>query len=157
VLISSLLVVDRQLTDAMHALPSWCLVPVWAGAHPSRNLYDKCYKTMPPELRTRFLATYTAFLENVVAPHVADPQGLVYQAMPTMRCHLPGTGKPLIRRHCDAEYFHQPNEINLWMPLTRTFDTNTLCVRRTLGIMNVVIRELLTQHTDWLTRHSQLG
>ena len=38
-----------------------------------------------------------------------------------MRCHLPGTGRPLIRKHNDAEYFHQPNEINVWLPVTRTF------------------------------------
>ena len=110
----------------LHRTPSaleWLSQP---NAHPSRNIYDKRYKSMPPPLRYRFLDAYRRFINEVIAPYVGDPAGLVYQAMPTLRVHLPGTGKPLIRKHNDAEYFHQPNEINVWLPLTRTFGSNTL-------------------------------
>lgn len=42
-------------------------------------------------------------LQEVVWPALgSDPQGLVYQAVPTFRCHLPGTGRPLIRKHNDV-------------------------------------------------------
>ena len=128
-------------------------------------------------------------VQEVVWPALgSDPQGLVYQGMPTFRCHLPGTGRPLIRKHNDvrkstqlsysatvhfnfivrsmhvqmcclyillnssgivacvpltedccvvfalqAEYFHQTNEINVWLPVTRTFSSNTLWSEYTPG------------------------
>jgi hypothetical protein len=68
-----------------------------------------------------------------VAPYIGDPSGVVYQGTPSLRVHLPGTGKPLIRKHNDAEYFHQPNEINCWMALTPTFGSNTLWAESTPG------------------------
>ena len=43
-----------------------------------------------------------------------------------MRVHLPHT-KALGKRHCDADYFHQPNEINVWIPLVeRVWGSNSL-------------------------------
>ena len=96
------------------------------------NLYDKRFKSINSMrddavlLRGRLMEAYHNFLVGVVAPYVGDPAGLVFEARPGFRCHLPGTGKPLLRQHCDAEYFHQPNEINLWLPLTPTFGSNTL-------------------------------
>ncbi len=38
------------------------------------------------------------------------------QRIPTFRCHLSGTGVMGLV-HCDADYGHQPSEINFWMPL----------------------------------------
>ena len=67
------------------------------------------------------------WVQEVIWPALGcDPAGLVYQGLPTVRCHLPGTGRPLIRKHNDAEYFHQPNEMNVWLPVTKTFGSNTL-------------------------------
>jgi hypothetical protein len=51
---------------------------------------------------------------------------VVYQDAPTFRVHLAGTGKDLGKRHTDAEYCHQPGEVNFWLPLTEVFGTNTL-------------------------------
>ena len=36
-------------------------------------------------------------------------------------------------RHCDADYFHQPHEINYWLPCTPTFGSNTLHVESAPG------------------------
>lgn len=43
---------------------------------------------------------------------------LLYQRDPNFRCHLPGTGHLLVHKHCDSDYFHQPNEVNIWVPLS---------------------------------------
>ena len=43
-----------------------------------------------------------------------------------MRVHLPHT-RSLGKRHCDRDYYHQPNEINVWIPLVeRVSGTNSL-------------------------------
>jgi hypothetical protein len=36
------------------------------------------------------------------------------------------SGHLLVHKHCDADYHHQQNEINFWLPLTRSFGNNTL-------------------------------
>ncbi|CAE8672723.1 unnamed protein product [Polarella glacialis] len=71
---------------------------------------------------------YLRFLRDVVMPLVGDDAGIFYQVDPCFRCHLPGTGFNLVKKHCDADYFHSPNEINFWVPCTSCFDTNTLFV-----------------------------
>ena len=69
---------------------------------------------------------YLRFLREVIMPLVPDPQGMLYQREPNLRCHYPGTGRQLVLRHCDADYHHQPNELNFWLPCTACYGTNTL-------------------------------
>ena len=50
----------------------------------------------------------------------------VYQALPSFRVHLAHT-RALGVPHCDADYYHQPNELNFWMPLVeRVSGSNSL-------------------------------
>eukprot|EP00658_Telonema_sp_P-2_P003874 TRINITY_DN11446_c0_g1_i1.p1 TRINITY_DN11446_c0_g1~~TRINITY_DN11446_c0_g1_i1.p1 ORF type:complete len:187 (-),score=32.71 TRINITY_DN11446_c0_g1_i1:168-728(-) len=76
---------------------------------------------------------YERLIAEVVAPHLAwvaggemlheelpDDQrcfGVFYQFPPTLRVHEAGS-KHFRRIHRDAEYGHQPGEINFWLPLT---------------------------------------
>lgn len=77
--------------------------------------------------RRAFFEAYRKLVAEVVAPLLGSPPGgLVYQAVPSIRCHLPGTARPLLTLHCDAEYHHPPSELNFWLPLTSTFGANTL-------------------------------
>ena len=69
---------------------------------------------------------YMRFLREVVLPQLPDPEGWLYQKEPNLRCHLPGTGRHLVLRHCDADYFHQPHELNFWLPCTSCYGSNTL-------------------------------
>ena len=55
-----------------------------------------------------------------------DGTSLLYQREPNFRCHLPGTGHLLVHKHRDSDYYHQPNELNVWIPLTDCFGSNTL-------------------------------
>lgn len=56
----------------------------------------------------------------------ADEETVVYQLEPSLRVHMPHV-KPLGVPHCDADYHHQPGEINFWMPLSdEVFGTNSL-------------------------------
>ena len=96
-----------------------------------RNVFDKKFKQVDAFRQgSKLQETYLRFLHEVIVPalerHVEVGNSLLYQAVPNFRCHLPGTGHLLVHRHRDADYHHQPNELNCWLPLTTTFGTNTL-------------------------------
>jgi hypothetical protein len=109
-----------------------------------RNAYDRRFKSSG-SFRTKGSALqdcYLAFLTEVVAPLVADgtqpAEGdksptLIYQRDPNFRAHLPGTRHLLVHKHRDADYFHQPNEVNFWIPLTECRSTNTVWVESSPG------------------------
>lgn len=85
-----------------------------------------------PEYK-EWIDVYRRFVEDVVAPLVDDPRGIAFQCPPTLRCQLPGT-RPLGHSHRDDEYEgHQGEEINFWLPLTRTWGSNTLHVESSPG------------------------
>lgn len=58
---------------------------------------------------------------------------LLYQATPVLRVVMPGSVPPC-KPHCDADYFHDPNEINYWLPLTKTWASNTLWAESKPGL-----------------------
>ena len=104
-----------------------------------RNCFDGRMKRANP-FRTggELMATYQQFIAEVVAPLIeADGGGsgtLYYQRDPNFRCHLPGTGHVLVHKHCDADYFHQPNEVNIWVPLSEgVHGSNTLWLESVPG------------------------
>ena len=76
---------------------------------------------------------YLKFLREVVQPMLPDPQGLLYQREPNLRCHLPDTGRHLVLRHCDADYLHQPHELNFWLACTPCHGSNALWVESAPG------------------------
>jgi len=63
------------------------------------------------------------FVAEVVAPQLGSA-AVYYQVKPSLRVQAPGAHG--IKFHTDREYHHQAGELNLWVPLTPTFDTNTL-------------------------------
>ena len=62
----------------------------------------------------------------MVAPVLkVKPYQLAYQNVCTFRVSSP-RNTPMGVPHRDYDYFHQPAELNIWVPLTRVFGTNTL-------------------------------
>jgi hypothetical protein len=103
------------------------------------------------EAYQRLLATYTRFIHDWVVPQLGDV-ALLYQRKPILRVVLPGSVPPTAE-HCvrcsppaeparrcaacvkralrcfaaqDADYFHDANEINYWVPLTPVWGSNSL-------------------------------
>ena len=101
-----------------------------AQAHPPRAGQDnfrrrwRCWLDQDPSARARLDAMVREFVEAEVVSHFGEPA--VYQAEPTLRVHLAGTGRALGVPHVDADYFHQPGEVNWWLPLTPCWGSNTL-------------------------------
>lgn len=69
-----------------------------------------------------FRGLYRRFISDVVAPRFSGP--ILYQRTPSIRVNLPGMRS--VYYHCDQWYGHGPNIVNLWMPLTKVFATNSL-------------------------------
>jgi len=58
---------------------------------------------------------------------------LVYQQPLTVRFHCPGRVAPLTM-HCDSEYPpHEGSEINIWVPITNAYGSNTLWLESSPG------------------------
>ena len=97
--------------------------PPRAGQDPFRRRW-RTWLDRSPDGKARLTAMTRAFVEAQVVTHFGEPA--VYQAEPTLRVHLAGTGRSLGVPHVDADYFHQPGELNWWLPLTPCWGSNTL-------------------------------
>ena len=87
-----------------------------ARTHAKRYESSPAYK--------RFLETYQRFVHDWVMPQLGDV-ALLYQRKPILRVVLPGSVAPTAL-HCDADYFHDANELNFWVPLTPVWGSNSL-------------------------------
>ena len=71
-----------------------------------------------------FLAVYHRFVAEWIVPQLGQG-ALLYQRKPILRVVLPGSVPPTAL-HCDADYWHDANELNFWVPLTRVAGANSL-------------------------------
>jgi hypothetical protein len=105
----------------------------------TKTWFHRAYYSSPhyPEL----IALYDRFVREVVLPLYPDAAHAV-QVDPSFRIHLPNNtalGKreddagDMVGLHCDADYNHQPGEINFILPLTPMFGTNSLYVESNPG------------------------
>lgn len=71
-----------------------------------------------------FMEVYRRFIFEFVMPQMGDVP-LLYQRKPILRVVLPGSVPPT-QMHCDADYYHDSNEVNWWVPLSHVSGSNTL-------------------------------
>lgn len=85
----------------------------------SKNFYDTS---------DAFLALYRRFFRDVVGRMFGED--LYFQATPTLRFQFPRQSgfdwQPRI--HTDIMLGHPPEEVNVWLPFTRTFGTNSMMI-----------------------------
>ena len=70
-----------------------------------------------------FLKTYKKFI-NFLSMDIFKEK-LIYQAKPTLRAQFPNN-KAVGGWHRDRDYNHPMEEINVWVPITPAFNTNTI-------------------------------
>ena len=102
------------------------------GTAPRKSRRRTTGRRRDVEALEELVLSYRAFICEVVAPHVAATfdgpcDELVFQANPSLRVVVPGD-RPSGRRHCDADYGHQPGQVNFWLPLALAHGPNTLWV-----------------------------
>lgn len=75
-----------------------------------------------------FLDTYERFYRDEIRATVTEGRHFLFQSTPTIRFHFPNqkgfNWSP--RFHTDVMLGHPPQEVNLWVPVTRTFESNTM-------------------------------
>ncbi len=92
------------------------------------EIFDKDYN---------ILLEYINFIKNEIKPLFPDEKYLIIQKTPNIRFHLPGfsnIGRRLdckddnefIGVHYDGEFGHPKEEINVVLPITKMFETNSI-------------------------------
>jgi hypothetical protein len=77
-----------------------------------------------------FYRLYHAFTRRVIAPEFGHK--ISYSSHPKMRVHLAGT--PTVSKwHRDAEVTNRDDQMNVWLPFTDTYDSNTLWIETEYG------------------------
>jgi ectoine hydroxylase-related dioxygenase (phytanoyl-CoA dioxygenase family) len=89
---------------------------------PAHGLYYKNFDRIRP--------LYKKLLREVIAPMFEGQ--LVVQRVPTFRMACPGS-TAVSEFHTDAEYNHQPDTVNFWVPFTECFATNTVWIESAVG------------------------
>jgi hypothetical protein len=73
---------------------------------------------------SKILELYQEFVQKEICKRL-ERTDIIYQSRPTFRVHAPG-GIAVAKWHKDKEYNHSINEINIFLPLTKAFDNNTI-------------------------------
>lgn len=75
-----------------------------------------------------FRKTYEAFYKKYVREKIAGGAEFLFQTTPTIRFHFPHQKgfNWLPRFHTDIMLGHPPQEVNLWLPATQVFESNSM-------------------------------
>lgn len=74
-----------------------------------------------------FIKTYEEFIKYLTQNIFKED--LIFQSKPTIRVHQP-KNLSVGAFHRDSEYNHPEEEYNIWVPLTRAFDTSTIWIEK---------------------------
>lgn len=114
----------REVLNILHLHHAHRLIDIHLATRETdqkTKLHDAFYDSSRPT----FAASYLRFLRDIIAPSLNLLEGMVYQKKPNFRVHMPGS-MAVGEFHKDSQYSHSQHEINIWVPLTKTCDSNTI-------------------------------
>lgn len=115
---------DIQNLENIHRLLEKPLdIPTNHHQDQKSDLHKIFYKNYE-DVSSDFLTTYRNFVSYLATEHF-NSMNLIYQTKPTFRVHTPGS-LAVAKWHKDKIYNHSHQEINIFLPLTKAFDTNTI-------------------------------
>ena len=89
-----------------------------------KTIFHKMFYRIYEDNDCEFLRMYRAFVLYLCELHFAD-KNMIYQTKPTFRVHAPNN-IAVAQWHKDKAYNHSHEEINIYLPLTDAFDSNTI-------------------------------
>jgi len=113
--------VDRL--DEIHANADY---PLLTRENDQKTVFHQRFYAIGDE----FFGTYHRLLVDVVQPLFGE--NLIYQKVPTFRVHLPDN-VAVGELHRDRDYSHGSGEVNLWLPFTDAWETNTVWIESSEG------------------------
>ncbi|MFT5125019.1 MAG: hypothetical protein ACI9TH_002412 [Kiritimatiellia bacterium] len=78
-----------------------------------------------------FKDLYDRFVKEVVRPQFDFD--IIFQTFPTFRIHQPNN-IAVFEYHRDRDYNHNPKEINIFLPMTKAYDSNTFWIESVEGL-----------------------
>jgi len=122
---------ERIRLQDMHTLPEFRVKKMGRP-----KLANQRYRNKGPDRKNEYADAFRyeigRFVDEVIRPQLGRGE-LVYQRETVLRVQVPHD-EPLGHRHRDEEYGRQPTEINVWIPLTPVFGTNTLWAESKRGL-----------------------
>jgi len=100
---------------------------LWLGTDTHTEFHRIFYNRIDTEGGwPEFVEVYTNFLKDVIHPLFVD-DALIYQKYPNIRFSRP-SAKAVYKWHSDgdADHRHPIGEVNIYLPLTDSYDTNTI-------------------------------
>lgn len=89
-----------------------------------KTIFHKMFYPIYEDENSEFLIIYKQFVQYLIDQHFST-ENMVYQTKPTFRVQAPDN-IAVARWHKDKAYNHSSNEVNIFLPLTDAFDTNTI-------------------------------
>jgi len=86
---------------------------------------DQGYKSIHSDDRGNFFVLYDSFVKYI-AENIFK-EDLIFQKKPTLRVSFPNS-MAVGGWHRDRDYNHPQEEINIWLPITSAFDSNTIWI-----------------------------
>ncbi|HEX5182640.1 MAG TPA: StrG-like protein [Allosphingosinicella sp.] len=82
-------------------------------------------------------------LKSLIYDRISDFVGPIKSHQPTamMRVNFHGS-RSILRFHCDREYGQTPNTVNVWLPVTSVYGTNSMYVESAPGLSDFAPLEL---------------
>ena len=74
----------------------------------------------------KFQTLYNTFIRNFIK-YEFELDEIIYQKIPTFRVHLKNN-QAVGEWHRDRDYNHGTSEINIWLPFTDAYNTNTIWI-----------------------------
>jgi len=93
----------------------------------STDFHDRFYKRLNDNW-TELYEAYDNFIRNEIQPNIDEK--FHYQYLPSFRIHLPNEMQAVHTWHSDSDQLHKhpTGEINIWLPLTKCYGTNTMWI-----------------------------
>jgi hypothetical protein len=107
--------------------PAGTQVPTFNTNEPGKDQatqFHKKFYDMANGPQCAFMEAYQKFV-RYIRPFFGESKFL-YQRIPTFRVHLPNNKAVGGRSHRDVDYNHPKDEINIVVPLTSMFGTNSI-------------------------------
>jgi len=89
-----------------------------------QTTFHKIFYKIYEQENSEFLETYKRFVKHIANTYFPN-LSIIYQTKPTFRVQAP-SNIAVAKWHKDKAYNHSSNEINIFLPLTKAFDTNTI-------------------------------
>jgi hypothetical protein len=109
-------------------------IPIFGKTDRNSIFVDDFYKFIDRDYT--FLYEYINYIKNVIKPLFPLEDKLIVQKTPNIRFHLPNCSnigrretdqyKDVIGLHYDGEFGHPLEEMNVVLPITEMFDTNSI-------------------------------